>query len=232
MEKGSKKHQQVRAVLRRSLLSAGMIHPWRARCCFSATAIFSSIAEQDLRAPRSLRSLFFTAQYKIDPNKSPHKLIESTPCESSVPWIHSMLIAGVNCHVLITRKCHPDTVLCRGPFLNPQQQNHRNSLCWFKGEALQHAPNLKLAHGTPKSHRAAATWPPVWNEVLLITLLMQLCTEGQCKGPVAWPSLRTEFPRPRKRQRHYQQGNRLQLWFRYLQIHLYCREGRLQSQVL
>lgn len=63
-----------------------------------------------------------------------------------------MLVAGVNCHVLITEKYHPDTAPWYPPFVNPQQQNHRNTLCWFKGdEASQYTSSLKLAPRTAKA---------------------------------------------------------------------------------
>lgn len=106
----------------------------------------SNAAEQNLRAPHLLRSLVFTAQYKLHPNISPPKL---TDC--SALCIHFTLIAGVNCHGLITEKCHPDTGPCYPPFVNPQQQNHRNKLHCFKGdEALQYTSNLKMAPRTAK----------------------------------------------------------------------------------
>lgn len=65
----------------------------------------SKAAEQNLTVPHSLRGLVFTA--KLDPNMSPPKLAENTPFESIAPCIHFTLVAGVNCHVLITQKCHP-----------------------------------------------------------------------------------------------------------------------------
>lgn len=82
----------------------------------------------------------------------------------------------------MAEKCHPSTVPCCPSFVNPQQQNHRNKLHWFKrDEAFQYTSNIKLPPRTAsRVLQGSSTRWSVWNklQIPVTALLMHLCADG------------------------------------------------------